>query len=135
MVTNTLGSVKVLLAEDNEINKLIVTVMLRNWGFEVTQANNGIEAISHINTNDYDLILMDIQMPEKDGVEATIDIRNMDDPAKKNIPIIALTADALLGEEKRYFAAGMDAYLTKPFKEQTLYDTIEKIIIERKENK
>ncbi|MFL9482294.1 response regulator [Chitinophagaceae bacterium LWZ2-11] len=125
---NTLGKVKVLLAEDNEINKLIVKVMLQHWGFEISQANNGVEAVDLVNQEDFDVILMDIQMPEKDGIEATIDIRNMADERKKNIPIIALTADALMGEEKKYFDAGMNAYLTKPFKEQTLYETIAQVV-------
>ncbi len=128
MIANTLGPIKVLLAEDNEINKLIVKVMVQSWGFTITQASNGIEAVDLVTREDFDVVLMDIQMPEKDGVEATIDIRNMADEKKKNIPIIALTADALLGEEKKYLAAGMNAYLTKPFKEQVLYDTIARVL-------
>jgi len=128
MIANTLGTIKVLLAEDNEINKLIVKVMVQSWGFTITQASNGVEAVDLVTKEDFDVVLMDIQMPEKDGVEATIDIRNMADEKKKHIPIIALTADALLGEEKKYLAAGMNAYLTKPFKEQVLYDTIARVL-------
>ncbi|MFY7898769.1 MAG: response regulator, partial [Chitinophagaceae bacterium] len=87
MVTNTLGSLKVLLAEDNEINRLIATTVLNRWGFITVMAADGAEAVKQLKENHFDLVLMDIQMPKKDGIEATKDIRAMDDAVKKNIPI------------------------------------------------
>jgi CheY-like chemotaxis protein len=123
-------NLKVLVAEDNEISKLLVTSVLQNWGFVSSVANNGNEAIACLLENDYDLILMDIQMPEKDGIEATIDIRNLFDERKRKIPIIALTANGVKGEEKKYFEAGMNGFLTKPFKENDLYELIQKVMYE-----
>ena len=120
--------IKVLVAEDNEMSKLVVTSVLSNWGVSHSVASNGNEAIDLMQKNDFDLILMDIQMPEKDGIEATIDIRNFWDERKKNIPIIALTANSTIGEEKKYFEAGMNGYLKKPFKENELFELIKNII-------
>ena len=117
-------SIKVLVAEDNEMNKLLVTSVLSNWGVEYSVASNGIEAVDLMEQYDFDVILMDIQMPEKDGIEATTDIRNFWDERKKNIPIIALTANAVKGEEQKYFDAGMNGFLTKPFKEKELFELI-----------
>lgn len=128
----SLGNLKVLVAEDNEISKLLVTSVLQNWGFESKVADNGNEAIAFLQENDFDLILMDIQMPEKDGIEATIDIRKLFDERKRTIPIIALTANAVMGEGKKYFAAGMNGFLTKPFKEKDLYGLIEQVMFEHK---
>jgi len=120
--------IKVLVAEDNEMNKLLVTSVLSNWGLEYSVASNGNEAVNLMQQYDFDVILMDIQMPEKDGIEATIDIRNFWDERKKNIPIIALTANAVKGEEQKYFDVGMNGFLTKPFKEKELFELIETTI-------
>ena len=110
------------------MNKLLVTSVLSNWGLEYSVASNGVEAVDLMQHYDFDVILMDIQMPEKDGIEATIDIRNFWDERKKNIPIIALTANAVKGEEQKYFDAGMNGFLTKPFKEKELFELIENTI-------
>lgn len=123
-VKNELGDLKILLAEDNPVNQLLTSGMLDFLGFKVKVASNGKEAVEFLETEDFDLILMDIQMPEKNGFEATKEIRNSNDHNRRNIPIIALTANALQGEEKKYVAAGMNGYLTKPFTEAGLYDTI-----------
>jgi len=125
---NLMGKLKVLVAEDNEISKLLVTSVLQNWGMESMVANNGNEAVAFMEENDFDLILMDIQMPEKNGIEATIDIRNFFDERKRNIPIIALTANATKGEEKKYFEAGMNGFLLKPFKEKELFELIQQVM-------
>lgn len=121
------GKLKVLLAEDNEVNQLLAKGILRYWGMETKVAANGNEVLEILNNEDFDLVLMDIQMPEKSGIEAAIEIRDLKDCKKKNIPIIALTANAVKGEEKKYIAAGMDDFLTKPFKEEDLYEVIERV--------
>lgn len=130
-VINRLGNLKVLLAEDNEINQLLARSVLQYLGFESKTASNGQEAIDLLQQEDFDVILMDIQMPIKGGVEATTEIRNLTHPKKKHIPIIALTASTLKGEEARYLAAGMNAFIPKPFKEQDLYNIIDKVLSER----
>ncbi|MFN4008242.1 MAG: PAS domain S-box protein [Chitinophagaceae bacterium] len=127
-VVNKLGTLKVLLAEDNPINQMLATRILDYWGFVTEIANDGKEAIAKVTQGDFDLILMDIQMPEMNGLEATRAIRSLNDPSIKNIPIIALTANALKGEESQYFDAGMNGYLIKPFKENELYDVIASVI-------
>jgi CheY-like chemotaxis protein/HPt (histidine-containing phosphotransfer) domain-containing protein len=127
-VNNTLGNIKVLLAEDNEVNKLLARSILQHWGIESKTAHTGYEAVALLQDEDFDIVLMDIQMPERNGIEATQDIRNLTDEKKKNVPIIALTANALRGEEKKYLAAGMNDYLTKPFKEKELYEVIQRVL-------
>lgn len=122
------SALNVLIAEDNEMNKLLLTSVLRNWGLNFEIADNGVEVIDLMQKHDFDLILMDIQMPEKNGIEATVDIRNFLDERKKNIPIIALTANAFKGEEKKYFDVGMNGFLTKPFKEKDLFEKVNEVI-------
>ena len=126
-VSNQLGKLKVLLAEDNEISQLLARSVLQYWGFESKIALNGIEVVQMLEQDDFDLILMDIQMPGKNGIDATIDIRKMPDERKRNIPIIALTATSMTGDEQKYLAAGMNDYITKPFKEQELYNVISRV--------
>lgn len=128
MIENTLGFLSILLAEDNAINTLFVATVVNQWGCNIMVATNGNEAVDLVSKHHFDLILMDIQMPEKDGIEAAIDIRAMTDITKRNIPIIALTANGLMGFEKHYFNAGINDYLTKPFREKTLYEMIEKVL-------
>ena len=132
MVTNTLGSLKVLLAEDNEINKLIAKTMLGRWGFITIIAPDGLEAVKEVEKDTFDLILMDIQMPNKDGISATEDIRKMKDPLKNSLPIIALTANTQIGINDKYIDLGMDGYLSKPFKEEELYNLISTVLEKRK---
>jgi len=125
---NTPEKLKVLVAEDNEISKLLVTSLLHHWGFESQVADNGQQAIDYLLQKDFDLILMDIQMPLKDGIEATVEIRNLSDERKKNIPIIALTANTAMGEEKKCMEAGMNGFLNKPFSEKNLQQLIESVL-------
>jgi CheY-like chemotaxis protein len=117
----SLGALRVLLAEDNAINQFMAESIMKGWGFTVDIANNGLEAIALHEQNTYDIILMDIQMPEMGGVEATKYIRQLPDPIKARIPIIALTANALKGDSDSYIAAGMNAYMSKPYEEEKLY--------------
>jgi PAS domain S-box-containing protein len=123
-IQNQLGQLNVLLAEDNEVNQLLSTSMLQHWGFTTKVACTGLEVMEYINNETFDIILMDIQMPEMNGYEATKAIRSHSDSKKRNTPIIALTANALKSEEAKYEAAGMNGFLTKPFRETDLYNAI-----------
>jgi signal transduction histidine kinase/CheY-like chemotaxis protein len=112
--SNFLKDIKILLVEDNELNQLLAIKIFEKWEKQIDIADNGKMAIDKIEKNNYDIILMDIQMPEMDGNELTRYIRtNMG--SKSNIPIIALTAHATLVEEKRSLDNGMNDYLSKPF--------------------
>ncbi|MFV5697939.1 response regulator [Flavobacterium sp. ZT3R17] len=120
-----LKGIKILLVEDNELNQLLAIKVFKKWEKEIDIANNGKIAIDKIEQNDYDIILMDIQMPEMDGIELTKYIRtNMG--SKSDIPIIALTAHATLGEEKRSLDNGMNDYLSKPFDFNILLEKLHK---------
>ena len=123
---NTLGKLRILLAEDNEVNQFLAKTLLNEWNFEVDIANNGIEALSLFEKRHYDVILMDIQMPHMGGIEATENIRRYKDNSKAIIPIIALTANALVGDAEKYLAAGINDYLSKPFQREMLYKKIYK---------
>ena len=120
----SLGNRYVLVAEDVELNQYLVRHIMESWGFTVDVVNNGREAVAMVEKNKYDLVLMDIQMPEMDGIEATGAIRQLSDPVKAAIPIIALTANALKGDSEKYLAAGMNDFLPKPFNEQKLFIVI-----------
>ncbi len=106
---------KVLVVEDNFINVKIVEKFLRKWEVDFDHAENGVEAIKLVEKSNYDLILMDIQMPIMDGIQATEIIRNMSEPHINNIPIIALTANNNEEIRSKAFSAGMNSFLTKPF--------------------
>src|SRR2546421_6756819 len=118
-------SLRVLLAEDNPVNQQVAVAMLVKRGHEVHVAGNGREAVDAVRTRDYDVVLMDVQMPEMDGFEATQVIRGT---AKgKNLRIVALTAHALSGERERCLARGMTDYLAKPFKGHELFAMVERL--------
>jgi CheY-like chemotaxis protein len=121
---SSLDKLKVLLAEDNVVNQLLARFTLENWWVTVDVAANGREAIALHEQGHYDLILMDIQMPEMDGLEATKRIRQSPNLLKSRIPIIALTANALSGNCELYLAAGMNGCLPKPYQEEQLLRTI-----------
>ncbi|MEP7262928.1 MAG: ATP-binding protein [Bacteroidota bacterium] len=120
----SLGKLRVLLAEDNRVNQFITEAMLQDWGFVVDSATNGREAISLINQYYYDIILMDIQMPDLNGIDAMHIIRNMSDKKKAKTPIIALTANTSRTMHKKYISEGMTDLLVKPYKEVTLFSKI-----------
>lgn len=116
-----LGKLNILLCEDNFLNQKLVKNVIQNFGFELDVAGNGEIGIDLLNKNKYDLILMDLQMPVKDGYQTTQYIRN---EMKSNIPIIAMTAHSLIGEQERCFNEGMNAYVPKPFKQEALLEAI-----------
>ena len=107
------GPLRVLVAEDNQVNQMVISMMLRQIGHQVDVVTNGIEACEQVQKAPYDLVLMDVQMPEMDGIAATQAIRSL--PARcSGIPIIALTANAMEGDRETYLAAGMNDYVAKP---------------------
>jgi PAS domain S-box-containing protein len=114
---------RILLAEDNPVNQEVAATMLRKRGHQVDIVGDGRAAVEAVRRARYDAVLMDIQMPEMDGVAATQAIRLL--PGKQGLPIIALTADALSGERERCLAAGMTGYQTKPFKSHELFALVE----------
>ena len=116
-------SLRILLAEDNLVNQQVATAMLVKRGHQVDVVGNGRQAVDAIGAHDYDLVLMDIQMPEMDGFTATEAIRAL--PRGRTLPIIALTAHALSGERERCLERGMTGYLAKPFRAHDLFAVIE----------
>ena len=118
----------ILLAEDNLINQKITVSFLKRLGHSVDVADNGRIAIEKFQSHSYDLILMDIQMPEVSGFEATKAIREIEKKSSKHVPIIALTAHALVGDKEKCLDAGMDDYLTKPLSYEELNKSISKYI-------
>lgn len=119
-VSNGNGNLHVLLAEDNAVNQKLARALLEKDGYRVTIAESGQEAIDQHQKNNFDLILMDIQMPGIDGVQATAIIRARESEIGTHTPIIALTAHAMSGDKEKYLAAGMDGYLSKPIRRQQL---------------
>ena len=127
MVCNSslLAGCRLLLVEDNEMNRLVATTTLEHYGVELQEAVNGEEALRMLKNAHFDLVLMDVQMPVMDGIEATHAIRR---DISATIPIIALTANAIKGESDKCIAAGMNAYISKPFEEQVLVRTISSLL-------
>ena len=114
---------RVLLAEDNLVNQKVVTAVLRKRGYLVDVAANGREALTRLEGRPYDLVLMDVQMPELDGIEAARAIRSND--RWRNLPIVAMTAHAMTGDRERCLEAGMNDYLSKPVAPAHLIETVE----------
>lgn len=124
-VHKDLIELRVLLVEDNDINRLYAGSILKTWGCVVETAENGFIAIEKVRNHNFDIILMDIQMPVMDGFEATKNIRSFSKP-KSNIPIIALTANATRRDVEKCLAEGMDDCIAKPFTPEDLYYTLNK---------
>jgi CheY-like chemotaxis protein/HPt (histidine-containing phosphotransfer) domain-containing protein len=114
----------ILVAEDVEMNQHLIRHILESSGAQVVIVRNGAEALVQINKKTFDCVLMDVQMPEMDGVQATVNIRNMEDPLISSIPIIAITANCQEDDLLKYEQAGMDDYLPKPIVEADLLETI-----------
>jgi CheY-like chemotaxis protein len=117
---------RVLLADDNLINRQLARIFLNQLGAQVDEADTGMQAVEACRINHYDLILMDIHMPNMDGLEATRRIRTLEDSANSVVPVIALTADAMNQERAQYLDAGMNDHLSKPITEESLRSILEK---------
>jgi two-component system sensor histidine kinase/response regulator len=121
-------SLNVLLAEDHAVNQILATHLLEMRGFVVTVVGDGNAALAAIERQQFDVVLMDIQMPDKDGIEATAVIRPKEVATGAHLPIIALTAHAMKGDRERCISAGMDAYISKPIRSKELFETIESVL-------
>jgi two-component system, sensor histidine kinase and response regulator len=119
---------RVLLAEDDLVNRQLAEHLLRNFGYQVTAVPNGRKALESIQASgheSFDIVLMDVQMPEMDGLEATAAIRALEQGTSAHLPIIAMTAHAMKGDRARFLDAGMDGYVAKPIQADQLLDVIE----------
>lgn len=134
VIYHQLTGVNILLAEDNMVNQLLANDLITEWGAQIDIADNGEIAINKLRQKKYDLILMDVQMPVVNGLEATEIIRKYSDESINKIPIIAMTANAIKGDNEKCFAAGMNDYITKPFKPLDLNNKIWQYISEEKKN-
>jgi PAS domain S-box-containing protein len=122
---------KILVAEDSEVNRDVLVGLLENHGHEVVAVGHGEEALVALETDGFDLVLMDVQMPVMDGFQAARAIRDRERRTGGRVPIIAITAHALKGDRERCLAAGMDDYVAKPIRAQHLLDTIEAVFANR----
>ncbi|HEX8800935.1 MAG TPA: response regulator, partial [Terriglobales bacterium] len=120
-------SLRVLLAEDNPVNQTLAIRILERLGHKVQVVNNGKEALRQVQAEEFDLILMDVQMPEMDGLEATTAIREAESRTGKHIPIVAMTAHAMKGDREKCLSAGMDGYLSKPVRIEELKQVMSEI--------
>ena len=120
-------NLRILLAEDNTVNQILAERLVRRWGHSMVIVSNGREALDILEREQFDLILMDVQMPEMSGLEATVAIREKEKGAASRIPIIALTAFAMKDDRDRCLEAGMDEYVTKPIEQAALLEAIVKL--------
>lgn len=116
-----------LLADDNAVNQKLAVRLLEKQGHHVVVAGNDREALERLTEQSFDLVLMDVQMPEVDGLEATAAIRAREQAAGRHTPIIAFTAHAMKGDQEKCLTAGMDGYLAKPIQAKELYAAIERL--------
>jgi CheY-like chemotaxis protein/nitrogen-specific signal transduction histidine kinase len=119
--------INVLIVEDNAINQLLVLRLLQKHSYQTTVAENGKVAFEKYQTQDFDIILMDLQMPEMDGYETTVNIRNMKSN-KRNVPIVAMTAHTITGDYEKCMAIGINEYISKPFHPDELYHKIQLLV-------
>jgi two-component system sensor histidine kinase/response regulator len=119
---------KVLLAEDNVTNQKLAVAILKKNGHAVTVAENGRRAVELFEREEFDLVLMDMQMPEMDGIEATAAIRAIEGTTGVRTPIVAVTANAMMGDRERCLSAGMDDYLSKPLRADDLLKAIQRVV-------
>ena len=122
------GRLRILLVEDNPVNEVLASRMLERRGHQVTVARNGRAALEALEKQTPDLVLMDIQMPEMDGFEATAAIRRGELETGKHMPIIAMTAHAMSGDKERCLAAGMDGYVSKPIRADDLFSVVKQVV-------
>ena len=118
-------ALRVLLAEDNPVNQKLASRLLERWGHSVLLAQNGLEALELLGRHTVDVVLMDIQMPEMDGLETTAEIRNRERQSGRHIPIFAMTANTMKGDSDRCLSVGMDGYISKPIDPRKLIALLE----------
>jgi CheY-like chemotaxis protein len=118
---------QILLAEDNLVNQMLAVRLLEKRGHAVTVAGNGHETLAALERQSFDVVLMDVQMPEMDGLEATKSIRAKERSTGGHVPIVAMTAGAMKGDRERCLEAGMDHYVSKPLLPKDLFDTVERL--------
>jgi CheY-like chemotaxis protein len=116
---------RVLVAEDNQVNQRVAARLLENLGHVVHVVGDGRAALRALECERFDLVLMDVQMPDMDGLEATAELRRREQGTGWRAPVIALTAHAMKGDRERCLAAGMDAYLCKPIRSKELFEAVE----------
>jgi PAS domain S-box-containing protein len=126
---------QVLVAEDNEVNQLVARRILEKLGHNVTVVSNGKEALSAVQSARFDVLAMDVQMPEMDGLDATVAIRNLQDKGRAQIPIVGTTAHAMKGDRERCLAVGMDGYVSKPIRAEELAKAISQAMSQHKTGK
>ncbi|RZK62693.1 MAG: PAS domain-containing sensor histidine kinase [Hymenobacter sp.] len=127
--TGALRGRRVLVIEDNEINRTVARLLLEGWGMVVEEAENGALGVARVRQDaPYDVVLIDIQMPGLNGLDATAAIRALPDAARAGGPIVALTANAFRADRDRYLAAGLDACLSKPFDEEEVYHALARLL-------
>jgi CheY-like chemotaxis protein len=122
------GGLLILLAEDNRVNQLLAVRLIEKRGHKVVVAENGREALSMIDRERFDLVLLDVQMPEMDGFSVARIIREREQSTREHLPLIALTANSMSGDRERCLAAGMDDYISKPIDSKELFHTVERCI-------
>ena len=133
--TAQLRPLRVLLAEDSLVNQRLAVGLLEKHGHTVVVAGHGREAIGTLQSQTFDVVLMDVQMPEMDGFEATAAIRHQEQRTGGHIPIVAMTAHAMKGDRERCLAAGMDSYISKPIRASQLFQVIESVLAAGEETK
>ncbi|MEI8597446.1 response regulator [Vibrio sp. M60_M31a] len=129
------SNARILVAEDNKANQLVIREMFKRVGLSIDIAENGKQAVSMVQEYQYDLIFMDISMPEMDGMQACKAIRSLDDSKACDIPIIALTAHSLAGDKEKFLASGMNDYLSKPLRLSQLIEKINLFLNDDQEEK
>ena len=122
------GRLKILLAEDNAVNQTLAVRLLEKRGHTVTVADTGTKALELYEEHSFDVVLMDVQMPEMDGLEATRRIREFEKSTGKHTPIVAMTAHVMVGDRERCLHAGMDEYVSKPLQTKVLFDVLERVL-------
>jgi CheY-like chemotaxis protein len=121
---------RALVAEDNVVNQRLIRRMMEKWGHAVVVADNGLEALNAMEESPFDVVLMDVQMPEMDGFEATQAIRKRENGTGRHTLIIAMTAHAMKGDRQRCLDAGMDGYVAKPVQQDQLLDEMDRLLPE-----
>jgi len=127
-VASGLEGLKVLVADDNEVNVFVLTGLLKGWGIEYDAVSNGRQAVERVRTRDYDLVLLDLRMPELDGYAAAREIRSLPDEKFAKLPVFALSASTRMGVQHEIDAAGFDEFVGKPISPDILFGKIARYV-------